>query len=179
MKKVILPIVYFGVICVMVLSVILVLSGVKSYIVELPNYKYSVNDVFMSDVQNVVSTNNDSFSLPYMSNNVSVKRHFYDKNSSNESQESSIIYYRNTYIQNKGVDYTSNEVFDVSSICDGEVVSIEDSELYGTVVSVRHNDNLLITYSNLSNVLVSVGYIVSSGEIIATTSTSNFYICNA
>ena len=59
-------------------------------------------------------------------------------------------------------------IFDVVSILDGEVISIEDNEIYGKVVKIKHNDNLISVYSNVKDVLVNVGYKVSQGEMIAT-----------
>ena len=35
------------------------------------------------------------------------------------------------------------------------------------VNSIKHNDNLISVYSNVTNINVSVGYKVSQGEIIA------------
>ena len=49
---------------------------------------------------------------------------------------------------------------------------IKDGELYGKVITIKHNDNLYSVYSNISNVLISVGYRVSQGEIIGTSSDS-------
>ena len=173
MKKILLPLLYVGIICIMVMCVILVLSGIQGYVNESPNYKYTLDNVFMSDIMNVVSEVNDRFVRPYISEDVSVKRFFYNKNDSKEKQEKSLISYENTYIQNKGVDYTSKEMFDVVSICDGEVINIENSELYGTVVTIGYN-NLKLRYSNLSNVLINVGNQVSQGEIIGVSSISKF-----
>ena len=173
-NKYLLPLFYLGVICVMVMSVILVLSGIRGYIKESPKYDYTIDDVFMSDIMGVAGTNNDGFIRPYISDKVSIKRYFYDKNDDEEKQKSSIIFYENTYIQNKGVDYVSNEDFDVVSILDGEVTNIENSELYGTIVTVKYNNNLEIRYCNLANVLITLGYKTSQGEIIGITNRSKF-----
>lgn len=171
-NKYLLPVLYFGVISIMVMCVILVLSGIKSYIVELPNYDYVLDDVFISDVSPVASTKSDSFIRPYLIDTVKVRRYFYDSNSDEEKQKSSIIYYENTYMQNKGIDYVNNEDFDVVSVYDGEVINIEDNLIYGKVVTIKHNDNLITTYSNLTNVLVNVGYKTAAGEIIGSTTKS-------
>ena len=171
-NKYLLPVLYFGVIGVMVMSVILVLSGIRSYVGEIPKYDYALDDVFMSDVLNVVTTPNDSFIRPYLSDNIKIKRYFYDQNGEEEKQKSSIIYFENTYIQNKGVDYTSTDDFDVVSIYDGEVINIEDNLIYGKVVTVKHSDKLISKYANISNVLVSVGYKLTQGEVIGTATKS-------
>ena len=174
MKKFLLPFVSVCIIGVMVIGVILLLSGVKGIVSVKPTYKYTVDDVFVSDIMNVVSEVNDTFIKPYTSDKVSIIRYFYNKNDEKEKQEKSIINYQNTYIQNKGVDYCSEEAFDVLSVYSGEVINIEESELYGKIVTIKHNDNLVTSYSNLDNVLVSVGNTVVQGELFATTSKSKF-----
>ena len=174
MKKFLLPFIYTCIISVMVIGVILIINGVKSFVSEQPTYKYTVDDVFISDIMSVISEVNDSFIKPYSSDKVNIVRFFYNKNDEKEKQEKSIINYKNTYIQNKGVDYSSEELFDVLSVYDGEVINIEDSELYGKVVTIKHNENLITTYSNLTNVLVNVGNRVVQGELFATTDKSKF-----
>lgn len=171
-SKMFLPIIFFGIVGVMVVSVVLVISGIRSYVVEKPKYDYTINDVFMSDVMSVVGESNNSIIKPYISDNVSILRYYYDPSSDSKKQESSIIYYENSYIQNTGVDYSSLDEFDVVSILDGEVINIEDSLIYGKVLTIKHNDNLISVYSNVKDVLVSVGNTVSQGEIIATSNIS-------
>ena len=174
MKKVLLPLLYFGIVGVMAICFILIISGIQGYATETPTYKYTVDNIFISDIMNVASEVNDNFVRPYVSDKVTIKRYFYNKEDDKSKQEQSLILYENTYIQNKGVDYTSEEAFDIVSICDGEVVNIEDSELYNKIVTIKLNDNFEVKYYNLSNVLVSVGSKVSQGEIIAVSSPSEF-----
>lgn len=172
--KVLLPLLYFGVISIIGMGFILMLSGVKNTIKVNPSYKYTLDNVFTSDVMNVVSEVNDSFVKPYITENIELKRYFYNKDDDMKKQENEILYYENTYIQNKGSDYTSSEAFDIVSVCDGEVTSVEENEIYGTVVTVRNSENLEVIYSNLTNVLVSVGNRVSQGELFATSNKSKF-----
>ena len=54
----------------------------------------------------------------------------------------------------------------------GEVESIEDNEIYGKIVTIKHNDNFKSVYSNVKDILVTVGYKVSQGEIIAASNSS-------
>ena len=67
-------------------------------------------------------------------------------------------------MQNSGVDYVSANVFDVVSVLDGEIIGIEDSEIYKKIVTVKHSDNLITIYSNLENVSNFVN--VFKGQII-------------
>ncbi len=172
-SKILIPTIYLGVIAVMVMSVILVLSGVKSYISDKPSYEWTLDNVFEDETIPVVKESNDIIIRPYLSENIKVLRYFYDFESDDEKKQmSSLIVYGDTYMQNNGVDYSSDEDFDVIAILDGEVISVEDNEIYGKVVTIQHNDNLKTTYSNVKDVLVAVGYKVSQGEIIATSDKS-------
>lgn len=172
LSKFFIPAVYVGIICVMVLSVMLVVSGIKSFLNEEDNYKYTLDDVFEEDILPVVKTNSDLIIKPYVSDKVKIGKNYYDYESTKDKQESSLIMYKNTYMKNKGIDYVSDEDFDVVSILDGEVISIEDNEVYGKVLTIKHNDNLQSVYCNIKDVLVSVGYKTSQGEIIASSSGS-------
>ena len=176
--KILMPAIYFGVLGVMVVSVLLIVNGVKKFIAEEPNYKYTLDDVFQSDISPVVKTENNTIIRPYIDENVKVGKYFYDFESDPTKQEESLIYFENTYMQNKGVDYVNDEDFDVVSVLDGEVIGIEDNEIYGKIVTIKHNDNLKTVYSNVTNVNITVGYKVSQGEIIASSTSSKIDTTN-
>lgn len=179
-SKVLLPTIYLGIIAVMVMSVVLVLSGIQSYLVDRPQYQYTLDNVFDKDVIPVIKTPNiETIIRPYNSDKVKVGKYFYDFESSENKQINSLIQYEGTYMQNNGVDYVSTDKFDVISILAGEIVSIEDNEIYGKVVTIKHNDNLKSVYSNVSDVLVSVGYWTTQGEIIASSDKSKLNNDNA
>ena len=164
--KLFIPFIYVGVIAFMSLITLVVVNGINSYLKENVDYKYTLDGVFEDDVVPVIKTETDSIVRPYIESNVKVSRYFYDYESNTDRQEESLIMYENIYMQNTGVDYSCEEEFDVVSVLDGEVIGIEDSELYGKILTIKHNDNLTTVYSNIDNVLVSVGYKVSQGEII-------------
>ena len=44
---------------------------------------------------------------PYQDENVKVGKNYYDYKEEEKSQEDAIIYYKNTYMQNTGVDYNN------------------------------------------------------------------------
>ena len=173
LTKYLLPTLYFGVISVMIVCVLFVVSGVKSYLVEKPKYDYALEDMFYSDVMSVVKTENDLIIKPFVSDNVSVARSYYNYKDDKDKQTKSIIFFKNTYLQNSGVDYVSDEDFDVISVLSGEIVSIEDNEIYGKVMRIKYNDNLEVVYSNIKDVILTVGYNVSQGEIIASSNKSS------
>ncbi len=167
-SKLIIPSIYVGVIAVMVVSSILVVTGVKNFLDEKKNYNYTLDNVFIKDTVPVSRNENNSIIKPYTKDSVKVWKYFYDFESDSKKQVNSLIYYENTYMQNNGVDYTNDEDFEVVSILDGEVVSIEDNAIYGKVVTIKHNDNLKSVYSNVKDILVNVGYKINQGEIFGT-----------
>ena len=164
-NKLFIPFLYIGVIGVMVMCVLVVISGIKSFVIEKPNLTYVIDDVF-SDISPVVKTESNTIIRPYLSDKVRVGKYFYDYESDEKKQESALIYFKNTYMQNNGVDYVSEEDFDVVSILDGEVESIETSEVYGKVITIKNNENLKTIYANIEDVTITVGYKVAQGEII-------------
>lgn len=166
-SKILLPTFYIGIIAVMVLCATLVVSGVKTYLTNREEMKFTIDNVFDEDTTPVVKTETNTIVKPYIAESVKVGRYFYDFESDEKKQENSLILYEDTYMQNNGVDYVDSKNFDVVAILDGEVISIEDSEVYGKVVTIKHNDNLKSVYSNIDGVLVSVGYKVHQGEIFA------------
>lgn len=173
-SKVLLPTMYLGIISVMIISVVLVLSGIQSFLNESPIHQYTLDNVFEGDVMPVVKQEPtyESIIKPYLTDNVTVGRYFYDFESDEKKQENSLILYGDTYMQNNGVDYVCKDKFDVVAVLAGEVVSIEDSEIYGKILTIKHNDNLKTVYSNITDVLVTVGYYASQGEIIASSKKS-------
>ena len=168
-SKIIVPSIYVGVIAVMIVSSILVVSGVKNFLNEKNNYNYTLDKVFVKDTVPVSKTQTNSIVKPYTNDKVKVRKYFYDFESDSKKQVNSLIYYENTYMQNNGVDYTYDEDFEVVSILDGEVISIEDNAIYGKIVTIKHNDNLKSVYSNVKDVIVNVGYKINQGEIFGTT----------
>lgn len=166
-SKILIPSIYLGIIAVMVVSTLLVVTGVSTYLKEKQVYTYTLDNVFEDNIIPVAKTESDFIIKPFLDDSVKVGKGFYDFESNVDEQVNSIIYYENTYIQNNGVDYVSSEDFDVVSILDGEIISIEDNEVYGKVITIEHGDNLKTVYSNVTDILATVGYKVSQGEIIA------------
>ena len=75
-------------------------------------------------------------------------------------------------MQNSGVDYISNSVFDVVSILDGEVISVEKDNTLGNIVKVKHEKDLISIYQGIDEVSVSKGDSVTQGQILGVSSTS-------
>lgn len=170
--KIIMPTVYLAVVAIMICTTSMLVYGIKSYVSESKTFNYTLDKVFDGELSPVMKENSNLIIRPYISDKVKVGKYFYDYESDKDKQKDSLILYENTYLQNTGVDYVSDEIFDVISILDGEVIGIEDNEIYGKVITIKHNDNIISTYSNVNDILVNVGYKVSQGEIIAKTTSS-------
>lgn len=99
----------------------------------------------------------DTISNPYTGDNVKIARYFYNLEDDMDRQKESIIYYNDTYMQSSGIDYTSENSFDVISILEGVVIDIKEDELLGKIVEIKHNNELVSSYAGLSEINVSKG----------------------
>ena len=120
-----------------------------------------------------VSSANDRIIRPYTDSNVMVLNSFYNYKTDNDNQLNSIIYYNNTYMQNTGNIYGSDNKFDVIAVADGEVIKVEDSSLSGKIVTVKHNNEVISVYQFLENIIISPNKIVKQGEKIGESGISN------
>ena len=120
----------------------------------------------------VVSTSS-KIVRPYLDSKVSIYKTFYDYQGEADNQEKSIILYEDTYMQNSGVDYTSDSSFDVISILDGTVINVYENKILGTSIEVRHSNELISVYQSLSEVTVKEGDNVIQGQILAKSGLSN------
>ena len=76
-------------------------------------------------------------------------------------------------MQNSVVSYSSEKIFDVISVLDGIVISVENNDILGTTVEIRHDNDLISVYQSLSNVNVKKDDKVIQGQIIAKSGLSN------
>ncbi len=135
------------------------------------NYDY-VSDTVIEDDVPVVSTK-EILIRPYTDASVTIKKDYYDYKATSEKQENAIIFYQNTYIQNSGVAYASNNVFDVVAVLDGTVNDVKEDELLGKIIEVKHDNNVISVYQSLSEVQVKKGDTVTQGMVIGKSGTSN------
>lgn len=110
---------------------------------------------------------------PYTDNNVEIGKSYYDYEAEEKSQEDAIIYYENTYIQNTGVDYVSENVFEVNAIADGTVLSVTTDDIVGTTIKIEHNNEMISVYQSVNDVKVKEKDQVTQGQVIATSGTNN------
>ena len=134
------------------------------------NYDYSVN-VFNEDEEQTQLVNENVPSVtkpskPYIGENVTVTKEFYDIQGTPENQEQALIYYENTYMPNTGILYTSDNVFDVIASIDGTIKEIKQDEILGTVLTLEGEKSTCVYYT-LGDLNVKQGDNVKQNDIIA------------
>ncbi|HBA37624.1 MAG TPA: hypothetical protein DCY94_02780 [Firmicutes bacterium] len=114
----------------------------------------------------VVDITNENINRPYTSDSVNVAKDFYDDESEEDKQLNSIIFYKNTYMENTGVLYSGTETFDVVAVLDGTVTSITDDAILGKVVEVTHSTELITIYHCLGEVTAKIGDVVHQNDVL-------------
>ena len=174
-RKVLIPVIY-GV-CVLAFVVSMYFAGVvanKYLFSKTDDLQYVDGEITEELDRDVPVISTPSVIVrPYLDNNVKLAKSFYDYKSDSESQEKSIILFEDTYMQNSGVDYSLEDVFDVISILDGSVISVKNDNILGTTIEIRHSNDLISVYQSLSDVMVKEGDQLIQGQIIAKSGTSN------
>ena len=109
---------------------------------------------------------------PYTNEEVQILKYFYDYQAEATTQEKSILYHENTYIQNSGMDFGLTDTFDVVSVLDGTVIDVREDELLGTVVEIKHDNDFISSYQSLSEVSVKKNDTVKQGQVIGKSGTN-------
>lgn len=109
---------------------------------------------------------------PYIDSSVKIGKTYYDYQGKEEEQEKSINVHDNTYTQNTGIDYVSENIFDVIAILDGTVADVKDDQLLGKTIEIKHNTGYVSIYQSLSEINVKKGDIITQGQIIGKSGTN-------
>ena len=139
------------------------------------NMEYVDKEIVEDNEYIPVISQTNTIMKPYLSDTVSLSKSFYDYEAESTSQENSIIFYENTYMQNSGVDYSNKDVFEIIAILDGTVIEVSDNEILGKTIKIRHNNDLISTYQSLSEVSVKENENVIRGQIIGKSGTCALY----
>lgn len=170
LKGYVLPTVYVLVIAVLFISVSFLGSALQKEL----QYQDLSTDVLDDDVTPVIKeeetptdvTTESKIVKPFTSTSVGISKSYYDMTDDEATQENSLVYYEQTYLQNSGVLYSSDEVFDVLATYDGTVTNVSKDEILGNVVEITHNPNLKTVYYSLGEVTVKKDDVVNCGDII-------------
>lgn len=109
---------------------------------------------------------------PYSNDSVKIGKRYYDYKAEEQNQEESLTVHDNTYYQNTGIDFTSEEQFDVLAISNGTVVNVKEDSSTGKTVEIKHDNGLISIYQSLSDVRVKKDDIVSQAQIIGRSGTN-------
>lgn len=133
---------------------------------------YITSGTLIDDVEPVISEVK-KIKKPFIDENIKILQNFYDINKDDKTQQNSLIYYENTYLQNSGIDYGKEETFDVYSIYDGIIINIEQNDILGNIIEIQHSNDLTASYQCLGDIKVKQNDTVTSGELLATSGTCN------
>ena len=136
---------------------------------ELPT-SYVTNTIFEEEQPVIHETT--KILNPYLDENVTIGKNYYDYKADSKTQENSIIYHDNTYMQNSGVDFVNKNTFDVISILEGSVTDVKEDETLGKVIEIKHDNNYISLYQSLSEVSVKKGDMVKQGQVIGKSGTN-------
>ncbi len=131
-----------------------------------------VTQTILDDEIAVINDTTTKIINPYTDESVTIGKYFYDYKAEANQQEKSIIYHDDTYMQNSGVDFISQNVFDVVAVLNGTVADVSDNETLGKIVEISHDNGCVTIYQSLSEVSVKKGDVVSQGQVIGKSGTN-------
>lgn len=131
-----------------------------------------VNETIFGDEVPVVNTP-EIIIRPYVDKNIAVLKSYYNYKDEAKNQENSLLFFENTYLQNSGVSYGREDVFEVVSILDGTVTSIIDDKTLGKIVEITHSNDMISIYQSLSEINVTENQEIKQGMIVGKSGTCN------
>ncbi len=138
-----------------------------------PVYDYVSKSIFDYEEEIKVVNSVNTIRKPFTDESVKIVKDYYDYQAEAAKQESSLIYYENTYIQSSGVSYSNGNPFDVVSILEGTVKEVKEDNILGNTITIEHNNGIVSVYQSVTNITVKAGDKINAGFVIATSSTSN------
>ncbi len=168
------PVLLFTVLSIVFVSFMLVTKNLKPKETQEESDAYVINSI-IDVVTPVVSTPEEAKIIkPYTSDKVAIDKSFYAKDDTEEHQQNSLIYYENTYLQNSGIVYSSEEEFETVAVLDGTVIDVKQDELLNTIVYVSHNSNLTTIYYGLKDVNIKVNDSIKQNNVIGRSRDNKF-----
>ena len=177
LKDAMVPGMYLIVIALFIVCLFMINDVVKGFILKDNSGGKMVDDEIVNTDNSYIPVvaSDPEIIKPFMNEGVSVYKDFYDYKGESSGQEKAIIYYGNKYIQNSGIDYKGDASFDVISILDGTVTRVEENEMLGTTVEIRHSADIVSVYQGVSDVSVKKDEVVKQGQKIAVSGKSKIY----
>ena len=154
-----------------ILLAVISIKSSKNFSESLKNIDYVTKTILDTEIA-VISENSTKIINPFTDQNVTIGKKYYDYKASASDQEKSIIYHNDTYMQNSGIDFVSEGVFDVISVLNGTVVDTSDNEILGKTVEISHDNGLVTIYQSLSEINVKKGDVIYQGQVIGKSGTN-------
>ena len=165
LKPFVFPFLYLSLIFTLVLGLYFTSNALTKDVNDSLNDITYVSSVILNDVVPVINISSTVIN-PYNDETVSISKYYYNMEDDSERQKESLIYFDDTYMPNTGIDYISQNKFDVISILEGTVVDIKEDEILGKIVEIKHDNEIISSYGSLSEINVQKGEIVNQGAKI-------------
>lgn len=167
LRKFVIPTIYTIALAALFISILIIGKTYNSFTNEDIN-SHVVNAIVDDDSKAVMNETENKMIKPFANDNVTISKNFYDKDATEEEQQNSLIYYENTYMQNSGVLYTSENAYDIVATLDGKISDIKTDDILGNVIEIDHDNKIKTVYQSVDNIKVKVGDEVKQGDVIAT-----------
>lgn len=167
LKSWVVPALYVFSITIIAVSVVMIGKLMSTDYEKAVDNNYVPDSIITEPEAPVIEVTNETIAYPYTMDGVVVAKNFYDDKASEEDQVKSLIFYKNTYMENTGVLYSKEDSpFEVVSVLDGNVTSITKDDILGNVVEVTHSTELITIYHCLGEVNVKVGDTIKQNDVI-------------
>jgi len=171
LKPFVFPVLYISLIITLVVGLYFTTNLMQQETKEVMEDITYVSNTILGDVVPVINSD-IVVSNPYQADGVKIIRYFYNIEDDVDKQKEAIIYYNNTYMPNTGLDYQSDNQFEIISILDGVVIDIKEDEILGKIIEIKHDNELVSSYSGLSEISVQKGENVTIGQKIGMSGTN-------
>lgn len=171
LKSYVIPSVASIALIVVALISIVNMNATNKYDENLKNIDYVTNTILDNEIA-VINNISTKMINPYTDQNVTIGKYFYDYMGDANQQEKSIIYHNDTYLQNSGIDFIAQNIFDIVSVLNGNVTNVSENETLGKIVEISHDNGLITIYQSLSEVIVKKGDTVTKGQVIGKSGTN-------
>lgn len=148
----------------------------NSVTVNTPNDE--IEDPIIDEIKDPIIENvSYKVSLP-INSDYEIVRTFYDVSYDTDVLVNAFIMTDTTLTESKGVSFRSisNESVEVMNILPGTVIDIIDSDIYGYVVTIEHENGVISRYKSLSSINVIIGDILDENQCIGYTGESLYDI---
>ena len=164
LKKFVMPLVYVVLVLLVVFSTFMTFANINELEDEVEEINYVSDNILIDDIP--VISEQKTIIKPFKEEKVVIGKYYYDYSDNADSQQNSIIFFENSYIQNSGVDYIHEKIFEVVAVYDGIVIKTEDNEITGKTIEIKHDNNVISIYQGLSEIKVKQGDKINQATII-------------